>query len=35
SNNLITNDLSKEEKYRIRKLAYQAIIAETWYKVFF
>ena len=33
--NIITNDLTTEEKNRIRRLATQAIDAENWNQVFF
>ena len=35
SNNVISNDISKEKKNRIRKLAIQAIEAHYWKQVFF
>jgi hypothetical protein len=35
SNNVISDNLTKEEKNRIRKLAYQAIEARTWNDVFY
>ena len=35
SQNIISNDITKEEKNRIRRLATQAIDADRWNQVFF